>query len=642
MKTAAISTSRVSGEQATELVSTDSKHGSTLVFEDNSKCHEADTQSSDGIASRWRTSVKSEISTEAGLSFDSQRRTESSCSNSLSVVLPASFSSHNFQELRNYGSSNDSYSKVFDRSPEEMVTASSESGVSVQIARKAIRNARAVNRMKISSMDEKQSSTLTTKKGDEEISHEWDRAGEVSEISRNTSHTEEQHAGFVVKGSDCSDNSDNFNRTSKSVKSNTSCDGNNKNFEISGERGTILAVKSKPPEMDPKVMDKVKGDFWANESSESSMTKPIKVETRGTFIGGFDLNEDINANDMDDCIQPVITTTCHSVIHVVAKAGVPSGRPVIPLKFEGGLGWKGSSGTSAFRPAALSTIRGQKECFTGIDLNIVSEEDAAAANAHGGKSSPSIFQDPHSGVESKQAKSHWIDLNCLCDAADESTTQPSLLLKSENSPLVDLNLNVNTSTLGNPNNELHWLGRGRQASGNKTSEFTNMQKRDFDFNGQDYLPDLSAMQHHVVQNAYMPRVASLQPMLPFLSHSSTQQSPFHFGSRDHYSRLSHEQGIFPGILNSSTLHQMQVVNQEQSTNNAAAASSFKHDVVKTEDELSCYGSNRDEGRQFLFLSRSSPMGERVHQEAWYEASAKRKEPEGGSECCQLGYKQMMT
>lgn len=744
-----ISTSKVSGEQAFESVATDSKHGSTLAFEDNSKCHEADMQSSDGIASTRPTSVKSEISTETHLpigdgsfemdvrkthghrlnaaedgldtmAHDSQHRTESSCSNSLSIVLPISFSNLSYQEtskeaylFRNCGSSMDSSnSKALDRSSEEPVTASSESGVSAQIASKAIRNAKAINSIKISSMVGHHSSSMT-KKGDEEISHKWDHetatpedgVGEVLEqtemykwVSRNTSSTKEQNPGTVGKNSVCSDNSANLICASKTIKNMRLGDGHDNlptsysgermiKYDISGEGENILAVKGKPLEMGPEVMDKIKGEFWVNESSDSSMTKPSKIamKDQNKFIAGFDLNEDINANVLDDCIQPVVATmSSQCVIHVVAKAGIPSGQPMIPLKFEGVLGWKGSAETSAFRPAALSKTLDRKtcstnhrpkdpECFMEIDLNVAAVEDNAANGfpiEHEGVSPPSTLQDSHSEVDSKQAKSLWIDLNCLYDAADEST-QPSLPPKSENSPLVDLNLNTNASVADKSNN-VHWLGQGCQSLGNKTSDSSNPGTRGFNFTRHDYLADLSTVQHlannghtlmaapHILQPVeLMQRVASLQPEFPFISHalpprSYSSNGPFHFGSRDPapssiylsgtmpHTRYYREPGNFPAVFNPGTLHPsfdaphlMQAVH-EQSTSNITA--SIPKLDVKTEDNLSTGGSKIDEPRQFSFFANNSPMGERMHQEARYTTSMKRKEPEGGLEYYQLGYK----
>ncbi|XP_011096317.1 uncharacterized protein LOC105175546 [Sesamum indicum] len=739
-----ISTSRVSGEQVSESVSTGKKQGSTLVFEGNSKYHDPDMQSSGAIASTWTTPVKSDISTEVSLplghgsfemearkkhhgnaaedslhalTHDSQHRTESSCSNSFSVVLPFSLSNNSCQDISkeaysswNYVSSMDSSnSKAFDRRSEEPVTASYESGVSGQIARKAIRNARARNSMMISSIVGSQSS-LPFKKGDEEISREWRHAAAKREdgvevlkqpdmykwVSGNTSSIEEEHAGTVEKSSICSGNSDNFNCSSKTVENIRSCDEHdNLQTTYSGERlinsGTseesenILAIKGKPVKMSPEMMGKFKGDSWANESSESSIMKysEVAAKDQGTFIAGFDLNEEINANGTEDFIQPVVTTiSSHRVIHVVAKAGRPSGQPTVPLKFEGRLGWKGSAETSAFLPAVHSKCLDRKTCsrnnepkapqgFTGIDLNIAALEDSAPNGMpmeHEG-----ILQDSQSEVDSKRSKNLWIDLNCLYDAADEFT-QPSLLPVSENHHVEDLNLNVTTSE-GYRSYNLQRLGKGLQSLGNKTSDSANPGRRDFNFTSHCQLVDLSSMQH-VPQNAYaavaspdilqpeemMQRVASLQPKLPFISHtlpphSYPSKGPFPFGPVDPlpssihisgtmpYPRYPHEHGVLPEVFNPGTAHMslrtphfLQVVHGQGTGSNTA--STHKLDLKTEENLLSTKGTKMDEARQFLFLAKNSSMDEHLHPEAWSSGSMKRKEPEGGLEFYQLGHKQV--
>ncbi|KAH6759349.1 hypothetical protein C2S51_019584 [Perilla frutescens var. frutescens] len=721
------STSRLSGEQAFESADSDSKNGSTLAFESNSKCHEADMQSSSvGVASARPTSVKSEISTETHLTHgngsfemdtrkmqrshliaaedglntmihDSQQTTESSCSNSLPVVAPVSFSNHSYQEtskeaylFRNCGSPMDSSnSRAFDRSPEEPVTASSESGVSAQIASKAIRNANARSSMKILSLDGNHSLSLINK-GDRDISHNWNheaatpedvevlkKSDDVKCISRNTSCTEEQNPSPAGKISVCSDNSDNFYCTSRSVKdirlsgvhdSLPTSHSREKmmKHEISGEGGVVLGMKGKSLGMGSEVMGIYKDEFWVNESSGSSMKKRSKksVKDQDKVIAGFDLNEDINADGPDDCVQPVFASlSSHSVIHVVAKAGIPSGQPMIPLKFEGGLGWKGTAETSAFRPTSLSKNSDGKKCstnhmpkdpegFTGIDLNVAFLEDIAANRApmeHEGLSSPSTVQDSHSEVDRKQAKSPWIDLNCLYDAADEST-QPSIPLKSENLPLVDLNLDTSAS-LADRSNNAHWLRQGCQFLGNKASDFSNPGTRDFSFPGNVYFADFSTMQRMAKNHTLMASPHILQPMQRVVSHtlpphgySPSPNSPFHFGSKDPlpssvpYTRFYREHGIFPEAFNHGSVHSSyntphlaQFLHEQSSSNVTSFVPKLE---VKTEDLLSASGSKIDGPRQFPFLSSNSPMGEHMRQEAWYATPLKRKEPEGG-------YKQVM-
>lgn len=658
------SPSRLSGEQAFESADSDSRHGSTLAFENNSsKCHEADMQSSSvGVGS---TQVKSEISTEThltpgngslemdmkkkqrnrviggedGLSTnmtvqDSQHRTESSCSNSLPVVVPISFSYQSYQEtskesylFRNCGSSMDSSnSKAFDRSPEEPVTASSESGVCAQIASKARRNANARNSMKILSLGGNHSSSMITKR-ERETSHSWDLEAATPED------------GEVLKESD-------------DVK----CDSRERmvKHEMSGEGGSVVAIKCKSLETGSEVMDKYKDEFWVNESADSSMAKHGKksLKNEEKVIAGFDLNEDFNANELDDCVKPVsASVSSHSVIHVVAKAGIPSGQPMIPLKFEGGLGWKGTAQTSAFRSTSLlknldgkaySTNHGPKdpEGFAGIDLNVAVVEDIAAygiPTEGEGVSSHSTLQE----VDRKQDKSPWIDLNCLYDAAEEFT-QPSVQPKSENSPLVDLNLDT-SSSLAERSSNVHWLGQASQFSTNKNPNFPNTGTRDFSYNRNVYLADLSTIQHMANNGHTLMASPQFLQQMELVPRVASHALPPH-GAMP-YTRFFHEHGIFPEAVNPRSVHSLynaphpgQFVHEQSSSSNITAFLP-KHEA-KTEDLLSASGSKGDTPSFFPFLSKESPMGERMHQEAWYSASLKRKEPEGGLDCFQLGYKQL--
>lgn len=652
------SPSRLSIERASESAASDSKHGSTLAFENDSKCNEADMQSSSvGVG-------KSEISTETrlmdmkktqrdlptaaedGLStliHDSQHRTESSCSNSLPIVVPVSFSNQSYQDTskegylyRNCGSSMDSSnSKTFDRSPEEPVTASSESGVSAQIASRARRNVNARNATKIFSSSGN-SSSLMIIKGERETSHNWDleaaapQDGEVLKKTGDVKCELEENQRTFGKVSISSDNSESVYCTTRDTLPTSH----------SGERmikHEVLAMKDKSLEM---------GSF---EDSSKHVMESVKDE--GKVIAGFDLNEDFNANDLDDCVKPVFASvSSHSVIHVVAKAGIPSGQPMIPLTFEGSLGWKGSAQTSAFHPASLSKNLDEKtfstnhrpksnDGFAGIDLNVAVEEDIV--------SSPSVLQDSHLEVDQKQTKSPWIDLNCICDGAEEFT-QPSILPKSEISPLVDLNLDTSSSVFERSNN-VHWLSQASQFLGNRHSNFPNPGPRDFSFPRNVYLADLSNM-HQMANNPHTlmasPHILQRMELMPRVASHTLPPQGYH--AKDFLpSRFYQEHGIYPEAVNPGSVHSFysgphptQFVH-EQSSNRGNFTAFLPKFEAKTEDLFPESGGKIGGPRFFPFLSKESPMGENMHQEAWYAASSKRKEPEGGLECLQLGYKQVI-
>ncbi|KAL8485914.1 hypothetical protein ACS0TY_027993 [Phlomoides rotata] len=604
-----ISSSRFSGvERRFDTMAADSKHGS----KDNSKCHEADMQSSEGGTSTQPASVKSEISVETHLPVRNGSHeslaAESSCSNSLPIVLPVSFSNQSCQEtskeanlFRNCGSSMDSSNE---RSPQEPVTASSESGISAQIARKAIRNAKERNSMKVSAMAGNHRS-----KGDEEISRKWDHVtatpeDDVAEVSEQTEMCKWMIRNACTVGKSC-----------------VSYDNIDSSFNC-----TKTAESTHCRERRDKISREVE-----NEYSESLMKKPRKyaVKDQDKSFAGFDLNEDVNMNMMDDFIQPVgETVSSHSLIHVVAKAATLIGHPRIPLKFEGGSGWKGPAETSAFRPASLSKSSNRKGrptdhvpkdelCSTGFDLNV------AAIDGNEGVSSPHALQDSHSEVDSKQTGRLLFDLNCLYDANDEFTPP-----KPENR--VDLSSNALTS-VAEKSNGLHWLPQG-----NKISNTCYPGRQDFDQSDFATWTNLNAMRHLVngnptlggapnfLQPFEIQRAASTQLMTPPPGYM--YKDPFHFGA-----------GSIPyARFYGNTPHLQQVVHEQNTSHISASIPKFFD--VKTEDSSSISGSNP---RHFQFLTDSSPMEEHMHQEAWYAASMKRKEPEGGYECYQLGYKQVL-
>lgn len=664
------SPARLSVERSFESADSDSKRGSTLAFENNSKCNEADMQSSSVGVGQSEISTKTYLvdmkttqrnlptAAEDGSSSmvqDSQHRAESSCSNSLPIPFPASFSNQSYQEtskeghlFRNCGSSMDSSnSKTFDRSPEEPVTASSESGASAQIASKARRSMDAG--AKYFSLSGNHSSLMIIK-GERETSHKWDleaaapQDGEVLKKIDNVKCEKEENVGTFGKVSISSDNADNVYCTRRDDSLPTS------HFGERMIKHEVFSMKDKSPVMGgSEVVDKYKDGFGVNESADSSMTKHImeSVKVEDKVISGFDLNEDFNANDQDDCVKPVFASVpSHSVIHVVAKAGIPSGQPRIPLKFEGGLGWKGTAQTSAFHPASLSKNSDEKtfstnhrpkndEGFAGIDLNVAVEEDFV--------SPPSVLQDSHLEVDQKQRKSPWIDLNCICDGAEEFT-QPSILPKSEISPLVDLNLDTNVSVLERSNN-VHWLSQASQFLGNRNSDFPNPGTREFSFPRNVYMADLSTM-HQMANNPHTlmasPHIVQRMELLPRVA--SHTLPPHSYYAKDFLpSRFYQEHGIYseamnPGSVRSfySTPHPTQFVH-EQSSNSSNFTPFLPKFEAKTEDHFSESGIKIGSPRFFPSLSKESQMGENMHREAWYAASSKRKEPEGGLECLQLGY-----
>ncbi|KAL2467503.1 uncharacterized protein Fot_51028 [Forsythia ovata] len=742
-RSSVISTSITSAEQTFESASTGYERVS-------SKSCEISTQSSDRITSARPISVKSDISMENGnlsnenyvmdvgknlgnhlnavedgfnvIMNDKKNKTESSCSDSSSGIIPVNHSHRETlkraSSFNNHsGSVSSSNSTGFHHRMEEPVTASSESGISAQIDHKAIIKGRARNSMKAPLIIKNQISFHSVNanipisgpqnqenghisRPDEENSHEWgsavgtprDGAREVEEeadIYRWVFDEEKRDvtAGKSLRGSG---NSKNFNCPTE-MEENIRSSGESDNHvtfrsskgiinpKIPGESENMLSVKGESVKMDPKVTDKINDGFLLHESSEFLMTKPTKVFARdqNTSVVGFDLNEDININGLDDRERSIVeTVSSQNVIHVVAKAGVPHGRPMIPIKFEAGFGWKGSAATSAFRPASLSKSLNKNSFsskYTGIDLNVAAVEDAPEIGfqtEHVQISPVSPFQDSCSEVGFRQAKRLDIDLNCLCDDVDEFP-QSSLPAESGNTYLADLDLNTNTSA-GDTCNNVDWQGQGSQPLENKALFSVNSREHDFNFTRSTYLPDLSSVNvfNHTHAHSHMmaapnvlkqieemQRVCPLQPKLPYPlhmlpPHNYPSHGPLYIGPMKPFMFNMHFPGTIPCVRDPQLLKPETVptslgiprlVEVAHGQSRVDITSSRHRIDVKSEDSSSTSVSKRDKPMEFTLPAKNSSVDENdksINQEAWYTKLMKRKEPEGGWDYYHAGHRQV--
>lgn len=246
-------------------------------------------------------------------------------------VLPASMSSN--QSHQKTLKETDLF-RAIDSCSSESVR--SESDVSAQIA------------VKISSMVARDSPLHITEVSNEDNSQELD---DVTIASENG--VADISNGTAPVFSDDSYSFDPRNKVKEDMKSPTDPDKGIINSEIakgSCETQEIQTVKE--------------------DSDESSRPDKVSIKNHDTCVLGFDLNEDITMNVMED----------YYIIRVAAKAGIPKDLPVFPLTFEGQRGWTGPSETSAFRVIVPKT-RDHKACprtnspnnqkrLLGFDLNV--------------------------------------------------------------------------------------------------------------------------------------------------------------------------------------------------------------------------------------------------------------------------------
>ncbi|KAL6315487.1 hypothetical protein AAG906_000781 [Vitis piasezkii] len=195
-------------------------------------------------------------------------------------------------------------------------------------------------------------------------------------------------------------------------------------------------------EVKEQSQDRGLGTCQANDGLCGRGSSPLTTP-KDVVGGGFDLNEGILADEVEYPKQLVNETSssCHVVnvsapIPVVAKSRVPLCLPMPPLQFEGQLCWKGSAATSAFRPASVSHSPNKRKALSnsddnhssrhsqglkGFDLNVAAEESSLE-------------------VSPKRAERPNLDLNCL---SEDDNCEAAPLVSLPRNSIRDIDLNHN-------------------------------------------------------------------------------------------------------------------------------------------------------------------------------------------------------
>ncbi|KAL7585891.1 uncharacterized protein LOC111903859 [Lactuca sativa] len=137
---------------------------------------------------------------------------------------------------------------------------------------------------------------------------------------------------------------------------------------------TPPVTRSKEPTKESETQTLVsKPDITMSQVSE--VAQESEFNTGKGISGGFDLNQEVCSEEVDD-MNPVSISSTVSVVSA-SRATAASELPITPLQFEGTLGWKGSASTSAFRrvpeseksgPHNNSSKQQRSDCLD-IDLN---------------------------------------------------------------------------------------------------------------------------------------------------------------------------------------------------------------------------------------------------------------------------------
>ncbi|KAA8546290.1 hypothetical protein F0562_002971 [Nyssa sinensis] len=692
---------------------------------------------------------------------DTQLKTESSSSNSTHVTFPVSSSNESYQDTSVEAkscklSSSGMHSficKGVKFSMEEPVADSVVLGMAAQITQKAVDNVRARNSKKVMGMIADQNSMIVEKvdiaksgllkkknaevlsQHKEELSYELDDALEVAwKVAREV----EQKVGIYKEASGSSSSVEERNGETVRLSSVDSADPNKNNCSTETGLGVklyneqdnfdsfcsneevlhsetpmknkhFLVVKGSSQEMDTGIHEANDSPHGQESSELNTKTEIVAAIDQTSLPGRFDLNEDIQPNEVehpkqvfDEAVPYCNVINVSMPIHVVAKSGVPMCLPMTPLKFEGELGWRGSAATSAFRPASLSRSLNRyrassiddNNCssrhsrgFTGIDLNVAATGDDSALESLHRESvaTPSgyPFEESSLEVSSKRAEILNFDLNCLSQI-DDNCPQSSPPVSLSRHSAVDFDLNDNPS-IGDTCNDAQWPGQSSQLLRNKALDDPSVSfagdsgKPDFNslrplnwadsnsiqgFSLGHTRPFLVAAPNLLPSIEQMQRVVPFQPKLPYtpqalppyiypynngfsIGPTSILSSGINSSGVLPYMTDPHGTTVIPQILGPGTLsafpgasHLMEVVGGSSCSGIANIRSSFDVNGGINSSENVSRGAN---ATQFLFpIKKPSTEEQRKSQVALFATPMKRKEPEGGWDSNQLGFRQVTS
>ncbi|KDP35106.1 hypothetical protein JCGZ_10948 [Jatropha curcas] len=439
----------------------------------------------------------------------------------------------------------------------------------------------------------------------------------------------------------------------------------------------------------------------ANDGTHGQASSPLTTKSedmrvinqqQANYFSGIDLNENIFANEMDYNKQsikeePFRAEFVSKPTPVIAKSGMPICLPKLHIQLDGSAGgWRGPAATSAFRPTPFSDSinrvkasspqdshnHSKSSQVTGIDLNIVAEGGDGDIELLSEKCSQ-----PGSSVEigSLRVGKFNIDLNYSSEI-DENSRQPFPPATLSRNYSKDFDLN-NSPTSLDTCSDSHLLALRDGASGDRVVTFLgNARQLESNNVGLPYQADLSPIQSfsygqtkpflmaaapsifpsiEQMQNAVSlqqrPTYASYPPPphLPpqtFICNNAFFIDPNNRLSTNVYPRspipafVSHILGSSAPSAFSGASYLMHCPDGPSSNDIALLRPSFDQSGGISSSESASWGDNRKQ----LFIPVNNGTENQIralHQLALSAAPIKR-EPDGGWESHQLGFKQMTS
>ncbi|CAD6338165.1 unnamed protein product [Miscanthus lutarioriparius] len=158
-----------------------------------------------------------------------------------------------------------------------------------------------------------------------------------------------------------------------------------------------------------------------------------RKHTRGVDLGNLDLNENQCAEETDCNPKSVLSNSVNLSMPIAVAAS--RGSSVFParLHFEGGLGWKGSAATSAFRPASPRRTPDAEKSLSAsshktsnmlFDLNVADSDSATSGEPLSTAILPTSCDLPSKGASKAVGMSGGLklDLNFSCGDEEDAVT----------------------------------------------------------------------------------------------------------------------------------------------------------------------------------------------------------------------------
>lgn len=299
-------------------------------------------------------------------------------------------------------------------------------------------------------------------------------------------------------------------------------------------------VTSAPKDDNHMLAEMATNSSKQEQGLESPNGAAVIQESRARAETGkfdFDLNEDACTDDIDcalNTIQPNNIVNLSAPIAVCASKGAPVFL-FTPLCFEGGLGWRGSAATSAFRPASPRKALDGEKSESGskyksnlieLDLNVTDCENYLPVDTASIKDVPVSSGMPswNSSSEVSSLRAERIKLDLNSNGEDEATPSHSPLIKH------------------------HFLNGGQSSSPSSSSSLRQLPRKNFDLNDNLFSSDAAVSKNINLSKAANPHgVKTDDPVITIMGSKMSVER------RAHTNQAQHQSYIVNGLNFDSTL-----------------------------------------------------------------------------------------